>query len=124
MSEQAPTRHGLRRPDKLIDILSRDYWFKPLDNQQINWSLIDDHAGNSYTAYFFHELSGVFDRLTFPSRAQAESALRYNGFWRLSDCPEIEQSAVPSPPFHEDTHWKGPIYSSGRFWHRPPPEFE
>jgi len=107
-----------------VAIASRDYWFKPLDNRQINWSLVDDDSGGGCTVYFFHELSGVFDRLTFASHAKAELALRYNGFWRPADCPEVNRTAVPSPPFREDTDGNGPIYSSGRYWRTPPHEID
>ena len=117
MKDGASARRGFRKPGALIRIVSRDYWFKPLENHQINWCLVDDDpAAGGSIAYFFHECSGVFDRLTFVSRAAAVSQLRFNGFHRLAEQPDLDQGGVPGPPFQEDQHWNGPIYSSGRFW--------
>jgi hypothetical protein len=118
MSARPPARRG---PGRLIDIRSRDYWFKALDNHQVNWCLIEeDRALGHSVAYFFHELSGVFDRLTFVDRREAEHALRCNGFQRLAERADLDQNAVHEPPFQEDEHWNGQIYSSGRFWRAPP----
>lgn len=119
MSGRSPAKRYLGR---LIDIRNRDYWFKALDNHQVNWCLIDeDRASGHSVAYFFHELSGVFDRLTLVDRSEAERALRYNGFQRLAERGDLDQSAVAEPPLQEDEHWNGPIHSSGRFWRAPPP---
>jgi hypothetical protein len=60
-----------RNAKQVVIIVSRDFWLKALENQQTNWSLVDDE-GEGCVAFFFHELSGVFDRLHFPSRALAE----------------------------------------------------
>jgi len=109
-----------RVPPVEVPIRSRDYWFKPLDNQQINWSLVDDNEAGGCTAYFFGNESGVFDRITFPSTAAADSALRVNGFHRIAECQDLDQKLVPPPPFCETEHWNGPIYSSGRFWRSVP----
>lgn len=103
-----------------IQIRSRDYWLKSLDNHQTNWALLDDDpAGSHCTVFFFHELSGVFDRLSFPTARLAETALRYNGFGRLLEWHDAPDGYAPPPPFFEDQHPNGPIYSSGRYWKRP-----
>lgn len=61
---------------------NRDYWFKPLENHQTNWALVDEHTpAGPCTVFFFHELSGVFDRLQLASRACADRALLFNGFF-------------------------------------------
>jgi len=105
----------------MVNVVSRDFWFKPLENHQVNWCLVDDDlVASRSVAYFFHECSGVFDRLAFVTRAQAERALRYNGFERLSERTDLDPNAVPEPPYQEDEHRNGPIYSSGRFWREPP----
>ncbi len=109
-----------KSPDQVeVPIRSRDYWFKGLENHQTNWCLIDAGADRSVIAYFFHELSGVFDRLKFETAAQADAELRFNGFVRLAECPDLDQSSAPLPPFRTDRHPNGPIYSSGRFWRKP-----
>ena len=50
MKDGASARRGFRKPGALIRIVSRDYWFKPLENHQINWCLVDDdHAAGGST---------------------------------------------------------------------------
>ena len=59
----------------------------------------------------------MFDRLSFLSVAEAENALRRNGFARFADDKESQEFiAIPEEPFREEQHPNGPIYSSGRFW--------
>lgn len=105
-----------------VVISSRDYWYKALENHQTNWALIEsDAVGGECTVFFFHELSGVFDRLAFASTGSAESELHYNGFRRLLDDGDVPWAdTAPKAPFYEDTHPNGPIYSSGRYWQTPP----
>ena len=99
-----------------VEIRSRDYWFKIVEFLQQNWALIDENP-DGCTVFFFGDTSGVFDRLSFPSVAEAEAALRRNGFDRFSaDKKAQEFIAIPQPPFHERPHPNGPIYSSGKFW--------
>lgn len=99
-----------------VEIRSRDYWFKIVEFLQQNWALIDENLDGS-TVFFFDDASGVFDLLSFPSVAEAEAALRRNGFDRfLEDRQAQEFIALPKPPFQEQTHPSGPIYSSGKFW--------
>jgi hypothetical protein len=108
----------MTRDRKPVAIHSRDYWFKPVENHQTNWALVDSAvAGAGCTAYFFHELSGVFDRLHFESPDTARAELQCNGFSRLAEAHAADW-IPPKPPFYEDRHPKGPIYSSGRFWRR------
>lgn len=117
MVTRSPHPAAGRRP---VEILSRDYWSKAVDNQQTNYCLIDDDPFTGHTvAYFMHELSGVFDRMVFSSRQEAEAALRWNGFYREAE--ESDRPAWgPPPPFWADRHPNGLIYSSGRFWRTPP----
>ena len=102
--------------DKVVEIRSRDYWFKIVEFLQQNWALIDA-TPEGCTVFFFSDTSGVFDRLTFPSVADAEAALRRNGFARYAEDKKAQEFiAVPQPPFHEQPHPSGPIYSSGSYW--------
>ena len=99
-----------------VEICSRDYWFKVVDFLQHNWALIDG-ASAGCTVFFFSDTAGVFDRLSFASVAEAEAALRRNGFTRFSEDRKVQEFlAIPQSPFHEQPHPSGPIYSSGRFW--------
>ena len=100
-----------------IEIRSRDYWFKIVEFLQQNWALIDEAPDRpACTVFFFGDTSGVFDRLSFSSVAEAEAALRRNGFKRFTQDKKAQEFvAVPKPPFHEWLHPNGPIYSSGSF---------
>lgn len=100
-----------------IEITSRDYWFKVVEFLQQNWALIDLKPDGSCIVFFLGDTSGVFDRLSFFSIADAEEALVRNGFVRFEDEHEAKQFiAIPKPPFHECSHPNGAIYSSGKFW--------
>jgi hypothetical protein len=103
---------------KEVEIRSRDYWFKIVEFLQQNWALIDEDAqGVGCTVFFFGDTSGVFDRLRFPSVAEAEVALLRNGFKLYDSDPKApEFIAKPEPPFWESRHPNGAIYSSGRYW--------
>jgi hypothetical protein len=113
------SRAGSRRRasgDDLVDIRSRDYWFKIVEFLQQNWALIDP-APNGVIVWFFGDTSGVFDQLTFASAETAAAELEHNGF-RLyaTDKQAQEFIACPQPPFRRHPHPNGLIYSSGRFW--------
>ena len=101
-----------------VSIQSRDFWFKIVEMLQQNWALIDEATdGTGCTVFFVNDASGVFDRLRFKDVREAEVALERNGFNRYAlDKRAQSFIAEPEPPFHEDSHPNGPIYSSGRFW--------
>lgn len=99
-----------------IPIQSRDYWFKLIEMLQQNWALVDESA-DGVTVYFVSDTSGVFDELKFKSAAEAEVALRRNGFQRYAEDAEAASFLrCPEAPFARCPHASGPIYSSGRFW--------
>jgi hypothetical protein len=100
----------------IIEIKSRDYWFKIVDFLQQNWALIEID-GTGVVVFFFGDLSGVFDKLTFATEADAVVALKRNGFGRLSqDLAAQKLISAPKPPFYNDGDPDEAIYSSGRFW--------
>ncbi len=115
-SNFSPKRQNLNK--QFVEIKSTDFWFKIVDMLQQNWALIEkDFDSDSFTIYFIHDGSGIFDRLKFASEEDAFRALRRNGFRRFAvDKKSQEFIAHPRPPFYEDQHDNGPIYSSGRFW--------
>ena len=115
-SNFSPKRQNLNR--QFVEIKSTDFWFKVVEMLQQNWALIEkDFDSDSCTIYFIHDGSGIFDRLKFASEEDAFRALRRNGFHRFAvDKKSQEFIAYPRPPFYEDQHDNGPIYSSGRFW--------
>ena len=84
-----------------VRIKSRDYWFKIVDYLQQNWALIDETT-DGCVVFFFGDTSGVFDRLTFISVEEAETALRRNGFARFTEDKKVQEFiAIPKPPFYE-----------------------
>ena len=102
--------------DDVVDIVSRDHWFKIVDFLQQNWALVDPYD-SGVVVWFFGDTSGVFDQLRFSTRAEAEQALQQNGFRRYADDPKSQEFiAAPTPPFHRRDHPNGKIYSTGRFW--------
>lgn len=105
------------RNELVVEISSRDYWFKVVEMLQQNWALIDE-TSTGCMVYFFHDRSGVFDQLSFGSIPEAEAALDRNGFCRHAQADKDDQEffATPQPPFHPVAHPNGPVYSSGRFW--------
>ena len=100
-----------------VKIHSRDYWVTVAEMLRQNWALIDQGSQGETVVYFVHDRSGVFDRIDFDSAVAAESSLRRNGCRRYNDEPQLQEFlSLPKPPFFEDVHPNGPIYSSGRFW--------
>ena len=78
--------------------------------------MIDPHE-DGVIVWFIGNTSEVFDQMHFPSRENAERALRRNGFARLSEDLEARYYLTPpEPPFRRRQHPNGPIYSSGRSW--------
>ncbi len=105
------------RTNNPVQINSRDFWFKVVENLQQNWALIDDVRADCSIVYFVHDGSGVFDRLSFNNSENAMQALRRNGFSRFAEDKSAKDFlAPPEAPFFEASHPNGPIYSSGRFW--------
>jgi hypothetical protein len=102
--------------ESIVNIKSRDYWFKVVDFLQQNWALIDSHE-SGVVVWFIGDTSGVFDELTFPTEENAVTALKRNGFRRYTDQSCSLGSIIkPEPPFYRREHPNGGIYSSGRFW--------
>jgi len=100
-----------------IAINGRDYWVKIVGMLQQNWALVNHTGGDNWTVSFITDGSGVFDQLTFKSLGAAQEALCTNGFSRFAGDEHLRSFlAPPPPPFHEERHPNGKIYSSGRFW--------
>ncbi len=101
---------------EIVEIQSRDYWFKVVDFLQQNWALIDP-VECDWVVRFFGDTGGVFDELRFLTLEEAHAALRLNGFKRVDEAPEVQNFLHrPEPPFVRQPHPNGPIYSSGQFW--------
>jgi hypothetical protein len=101
----------------VVEISSRDYWFKVVDMLQQNWALIDAVQAGRATVFFVDDRSGVFDRMLFETAEDAAQALTRNGFRRFAGDPEAKEiMAPPQAPFVQTVHPNGPVYSSGRYW--------
>jgi hypothetical protein len=103
--------------DEIVQITSRDLWFKVVGMLQQNWALIDAAPEGGVVVWFVSDASGVFDQLRLPSENAARQALARNGFCRFADDAGAQQMLRrPEPPYFRSPHPNGPIYSSGRFW--------
>jgi hypothetical protein len=96
--------------------LASDPWFKIVEFLQQNWAVIIEREADVLVV-FYGDTCGVFDELLFPTRNEAERALRKNGFSKFLDDQKAQQFiGLPTGEFTERTHPNGRIYSSGRFW--------
>lgn len=105
--------------DMLTDIpeeLAKDPWFKVVEFLQQNWAVVIERE-EDVLVVFYGDTCGVFDEMPFPTRNDAERALRRNGFSKFMDDKEVQQFiGLPRGDFTERLHPNGRIYSSGRFW--------
>ena len=100
-----------------IIIKSTDFWVKVIGMLQQNWAVIDISEGGEVRIYFISDTGGIFDVLDFASNADAQNALRKNGFSEYSSDKKLQSFLrPPSAPFCHHPHPNGPIYSSGRYW--------
>jgi hypothetical protein len=96
--------------------LAKDPWFKIVEFLQQNWAVIVDRK-DEVLVVFYGDTCGVFDEITFPTREEAEKALRRNGFAKFVDDHKAQEFIdLPRGEFTERPHPNGRIYSSGRFW--------
>ncbi len=101
---------------EIVEIKSRDYWFKIVEFLQQNWALIDQRD-SGVVVWFFGDTAGAFDEFNFKTEADAIRALKRNGFKLFADDTKaLEFIAKQEPPFSRRPHSNWPIYSSGSFW--------
>lgn len=97
-------------------------WFKVLAMLQQNWAAIFARPEGGVTVHFFDDHADVFDTLEFDSVSDAEGALEFNGFVRLSEEPGFAYVAgVPSYPLKHSPRALRRVYSGGEYWKVPPP---
>ena len=96
-------------------------WFKITGFLQQNWGMVVDNSPNDACIYFFDDHGVVFDKLTYPSGAQADHALAFNGYTPLVDEPGFKAIAgEPRFPLTHSDRMSRPVYSSGEYWREPP----
>ena len=96
--------------------LAQDPWFKIVEFLQQTWAIVLEREDEIFVV-FYGDTRGVFDEIPFPTRDEAEQALRRNGFSKfLEDKGAQEFIGLPRGKFAERPHPNGRIYSSGRFW--------
>lgn len=122
MSQPAPAANqrcyaGEEMHTDIHQNLAQNPWFKIVEFLQQNWAVVIQR-GDNVLVVFYGDTCGVFDEIPFPTRDEAEKALRRNGFSKfLEDEQAQEFIGLPGGKFEERTHTNGKIYSSGRFWH-------
>lgn len=83
--------------------------------------MVVDNSPNDACIYFFDDHGVVFDKLTYPSGAQADHALAFNGYTPLVDEPGFKAIAgEPRFPLTHSDRMSRPVYSSGEYWRQPP----
>lgn len=103
--------------EKTLSIMSDDFWVKVVEMLQQNWALIEPMSDSDVRVYFISDTSGVFDELSFSSTDDAVAALRRNGFQHFANDAKLQSFLrPPEPPYHQQPHPNGPIYSSGTNW--------
>ena len=101
----------------VIAIRSNDFWIKIIEMLQQNWALIENQSDRKVKIFFVNDNSGIFDEMVFDNRAEAETALKRNGFNNYNlDKHYQEFVHPPEPPYGWKDHPNGKIYSSGRYW--------
>ena len=76
---------------EIVEIKSRDYWFKIVEFLQQNGALIDQRD-SGVVVWFFGDTAGVFDELNFKTEADAIRALKkkwLQAFRRRHQSPRI-----------------------------------
>lgn len=102
---------------EILEIESREFWFKVVEFLQQNWALIDGLNNEKCMVYFISDTSDIFDEMEFVSLKEATSALIRNGFSLYAEDREVQKFIFPpESPFQRRPHPNGPIYSSGKFW--------
>ena len=96
--------------------IAENPWFKIVEFLQRNRAVVIK-LEDDVLVVFYGDTCGVFDGMPFPTRDEAEHALRRNGFSKfLEDKRAQEFIGLPRGEFTERPHPNGGIYSSGRFW--------
>jgi hypothetical protein len=102
---------------EVVEIQSREFWFKVVGMLQQNWALVESTLEGGVRVLFIDDASTVFDEMAFPSDRDAAAQLERNGFAKYDDDEEAKNFIrPPQAQFRRGTHPNGAIYSSGRFW--------
>jgi hypothetical protein len=100
-----------------LTIRGDDLWVKVVEMLQQNWATIEPEPSGGVHVYFVSDTGGIFDKMSFGSKAEAVAGLTRNGFRRFADAPDLQSFLrPPQTPFSLGRHPNGPIYSSGRYW--------
>lgn len=116
--------------DGQAEATEADLWFKVVGMLMQNWAIVRDKSADEVQPgsglagveiVFFDDHGDVFDTLDYPSHAQAEHALAFNGFTPVTEQPDIKAAAgLPRFPLRRPSSSRRPVYSSGEYWRQPP----
>ena len=107
---------------KLIEILSKKYWYKCFENMQHTTAIIaESEDKKGYVIYFFGgacctTTQESFDEIYYESFEEAQKDLGYNGF--RSGKEDKDGCFKLTPPVYKGTKEDHRIYSSGKYWKR------
>lgn len=110
------------------DLPQEPLWLKVTGMLKQNWALVVEETAMEEGGMpparilFFNDHGHLFDELKYPTGAQADADLPFNGFTPLCDKPGFQRhGGIPKFPL---TYSRWPsnhgVYSSGKYWkHRP-----
>ena len=118
----------------VFEIKTREWWVKILGMLCHNWALIETHANETVTVYFFHELGttlclnpdynhdqlnnrcAVVDSIDFETMELALQAMRVNGFYNLKKTKKFLLGQEPFGHFYDAREIEEGIYSKKGYW--------
>ena len=94
-----------------------DWWIKLIEMLQNNWAVIVPNPKHGADIIFVSDGSGIFDRISYGSKEEAEAALLRNGFSRYYGEADI-MKFIPYPrkPYTFWSHPNGRIYCTEKYW--------
>ena len=98
-----------------IKELQSKWFFKPVENMQINFAKIDE--AKSGRILFASETGWIFDEIEYSDNKIAEQKLRLNGFKRCDEDANFQKLfSIPDPVSKSLLDPSDRVYSSGKFW--------
>lgn len=100
--------------------ISQRLWIKVLGMLQQNWCVTEPLPGGGVDMVFFDDHGDVFDWLSAPDLAAAQTALDANGFsWMWTYSSFYSAAGMPTLPAPGARERSRPVYSSGEYWTEP-----
>jgi uncharacterized protein (DUF1810 family) len=100
--------------------ISQRLWVKVLGMLQQNWCVTEPAGNGGVDMVFFDDHGEVFDWLSAPDLAAAQTALDANGFsWTWTYSSFYCAAGIPTLPAPGARERSRSVYSSGEYWNEP-----